>query len=207
LASHLEFTLHVATPEELDSKFYPNGRLGGLAVEGPSPGSLGQQVKLTVVVRQPARRFEVQTQLAWARHKPGPNQPADFGLDFLAEDEGVRTRLLAFARQQLASGATRADFRHSVELEIRLVHEGEQRRELIADISRGGAFVSTENPLPVGAAVQFFLRPPRAFVSLELFATVVWVRTAGAHPGMGLQFETTRASREKLEKLILKLTR
>jgi hypothetical protein len=59
----------------------------------------------------------------------------------------------------------------------------------------------------VGAAVQFFLRPPRAFVSLELFATVVWVRTAGAHPGMGLQFETTRASREKLEKLILKLTR
>ncbi len=186
----IETRLTVESPEDLADLYYPNGRLGGLSVPGKTPGALGQLVILHVQVERPARQFVVKGQIAWVRHKPGPNQPAGFGLDFQPEDD-----------------ATRIERRQQVELQVRLVHQGTQRRELMADLSTGGAFVRTWNPLPVGAKVQLFLRPPLALTALELKAQVAWVRLVGDHAGMGLEFDCDEAQRLKLEKLLVKLAR
>lgn len=203
----LEARLQVATPADLADLYYPNGRLGGLTVPGKSPGALGQRVELHVEVTRPLRHFVVRGQLAWVRHKAGPNQPAGYGFDFDPDDDAARVRLLAFARNELSSASTRVEYRQQVELQVRLVHEGQQRRELMADLSGGGAFVRTWNPLPVGARVQLFIRPPLAFSSLELKAQVAWVRLAGEHPGMGLVFERDEALQPRLDKLLTKLAR
>jgi len=203
----IETRLTVESPEDLADLYYPNGRLGGLSVPGKTPGALGQLVILRVQVERPARQFVVKGQIAWVRHKPGPNQPAGFGLDFQPEDDATRVRLLAFARREVSSDATRIELRQQVELQVRLVHQGTQRRELMADLSPGGAFVRTWNPLPVGAKVQLFLRPPLALTALELKAQVAWVRLVGDHAGMGLEFDCDEAQRLKLEKLLVKLAR
>lgn len=199
--------LQVASPADLADLYYPNGRLGGLTVPGKPPGALGQRVELTVEVVRPHRVFVVRGQLAWVRHKSGPNQPAGFGFDFDPEDDAARVRLLAFARNELSSASTRVDTRQQVELPVKLVHDGTQRREIVADLSPGGAFVRTWNPLPVGARVQVFLRPPLALTSLEFKGQVAWVRLAGEHPGMGLVFERNDAMQPRLEKLLTKLAR
>ncbi len=205
----IEVQLEVDSPPELAERYYPNGRLGGLSVEGKPPGALGQLVLLKVQVVRPARQFVLHGQLAWVRHKSGgPNQPTGFGVDFTPEDDSTRVRLLAFARQEVHSDATRVEKRQQVELKVRVVHEGNQRKELTADLSSGGAFIRSWDPLPVGSKVQLALRPPLSLMALELKGHVAWVRRAGDHPGMGIEFEhDDGAGREKLEKLLSKLAR
>lgn len=203
----IETGLQVASPVDLAERYYPNGRLGGLSVNGKSPGALGQLVLLKVEVARPARQFLVKGQLAWVRHKSGPSQPTGFGVDFLPEDDATRVRLLAFARQELSSDVTRIELRQQVELKVRLVHEGRPRKELVADLSPGGAFVRSWNPLPVGSKVQLSLRLPLTFSALELEGQVAWVRLAGDHPGMGVEFARDEAVQLKLEEVLRKLSR
>ena len=203
----IETGLKVASPAELAEHYYPNGRLGGVSVNGKPPGALGQMVLLKVEVVRPARQFVLRGQLAWVRHKSGPNQPTGFGVDFLPEDDATRVRLLAFARHEVSSDATRIEQRQQVELKVRMLHEGRQRKELVADLSPGGAFVRSWNPLPVGAQVQLALRLPLSLSALEVKGHVAWVRLAGEHPGMGVEFDRDETARAKLEKLLLRLAR
>lgn len=205
----IQTDLRVDSPAELAEHYYPNGRLGGLSIEGKAPGALGQLVLLKVDVLRPSRQFVLRGQLAWVRHKAGgPNQPTGFGVDFLPEDDATRVRLLAFARQEVHSDSTRVEQRQQVELKVRVVHEGKQRKELVADLSTGGAFVRSWDPLPVGAKVVLALRLPLSFSALELKGHVAWRRLAGEHPGMGIEFaHQDDGARLKLEKLLLKLAR
>jgi uncharacterized protein (TIGR02266 family) len=207
MTASVEARLQVRSPAELAERYYPNGRLGGLTLEGKAPGALGQRVALRVEVHKPARVFVLGGQLAWARHKAAPGQLAGYGVDFLPEDDATRVRLLAFAREEVSSDAVRAEARHQVELKVKLVHEGRERKETTADLSTGGAFIRTWNPLPVGARVQVFLRPPLSLLPLGVTAHVAWVRLAGEHPGMGLGFEHDEVVQAKLEKLVAKISR
>jgi uncharacterized protein (TIGR02266 family) len=203
----VQVTLIVADPEALAALYYPNGRLGGLTVPGKPPGALGEPLSLLVEVTRPSRQFVVRGQIAWVRHKPGPRQPMGYGFDFNPEDDAARVRLLAFARRELSSDATRVDRRQQVELQVRVVHDGKQRTEWMADLSMGGAFVRTWDPLPIGSRVALALRPGLSLTLLEIPAHVAWVRLAGAHPGMGLEFEADTAVRSRLEKFLQKVAR
>jgi uncharacterized protein (TIGR02266 family) len=201
-------TLTVGQPHELAERYYPNGKLGGLALDGKTPGPLGTEVQLTVQVRVPPRTFVVRGQLAWARHKAPRGQLASFGVDFLPEDDATRVRLLAFARSEVDATATRLEERLQVELPVRLVHDGTVRRELLADLSPGGAFVRTWNPLQPGEQVELALRPPRSLTTLHVKGRVAWARTTGDHPGMGIEFiDGPLEVRSKVQRLLAKLAR
>lgn len=202
-----DVVLEVAQPHEVAERYYPNGKLGGLALEGKAPGPLGMLVQLTVRVHQPVRSFVVKGQLAWARHKAGRGQVPAFGVDFLPEDDATRVRLLAFARDEVEQQATRAEERMQVELQVRLVHEGVTRREHLADLSEGGAFVRTWNPIQPGEAVELLVRPPRSLLSVSLKGRVAWVRPTGPHSGMGIEFDPDDgAGRLHVARILSKLT-
>lgn len=198
--------LAVAEPNELVNRYYPNGKLGGLTVDGDRPGMLGTKVQLVVKVRKPQREFTVLGQLAWARHKT-PRQPASFGIDFLPDDDAGRVRLLGFARNEVSADSVRVERRLQVELSVRLVHEGKARREFLADLSTTGAFIRTWNPLPVGEVVELTVRAPMSLSSLSAKGAVVWSRVTGNAPGMGLEFLTDQPTRGKLERLLAKLAK
>lgn len=207
MAALVETELKVDSPADLAERYYPNGRLGGLSIEGKAPGALGQLVVMKVQVLRPARQFVLRGQLAWVRHKSAPNQPMGFGVDFVPEDDATRVRLLAFARQEVSSDAIRIERRQQVELNVKLLHEGKQRKELLADLSPGGAFVRTWNPLPVGAKVLLSMRLPLSLLALELKGHVAWVKLAGEHPGMGVEFDRDESARTRIEKLLHKLAK
>lgn len=203
----MEATLEVDDRESLAALFYPNGRSGGLTVPGKAPGALGERITLTVRTRTPLRNFTVRGQIAWVRHKSAPHQPAGFGLDFSPDDEQARLRLIAFARNEIPSKLTRIEERQQVELQVKLVHAGQPRREWLADLSTRGAFVRTWNPLPVGADVELQLRPRLSLRTLGIKAQVAWVRLAGDAAGMGLVFNDDEAMRERLAKVLEKVAR
>lgn len=203
----MRVVLDVASPAEILGRYFPNGKLGGLTVDGPSPSALGQLVELVVRVAQPPREFNLRGQLSWARHRGSRQLKECFGIDFLAHDDSSQ-RLLAFARQDLGAHATRGEPRLTTELAVRITHNGFVRREFLADLSPGGAFVRSGNPLPVGEQAQLLLRPPGALTSMTLNSRVTWVRSTGSAPGMGLMFlDEDPKLRQRLDKLLSRLGR
>jgi uncharacterized protein (TIGR02266 family) len=70
----------------------------------------------------------------------------------------------------------------------------ELRRDLVTDRSRGGMFIRTSRPLPIGSVLELVIevagQPPR-----RVRARVVWERLLGRDvrpegpPGMGVCFE------------------
>ena len=199
-------SLVVEEPGELVERYYPNGKLGGLALDGELPSALGTLVVVTVRVRKPVREFSFRGVVAWARHRAA-RQPPSFGVEFSPADDGARDRLLAFARNEVSPEAVRLDQRLQVELAVRLVHDGEVRKEQLADLSMGGAFVRTSTPLKVGAVVKLSLRPPLSLGSFAVRGYVAWAREVGPLAGMGIEFVPDDAAHLRLERLLARLSR
>ena len=199
--------LEVRNGDELLGRLYPNGGAGGLTLDGRPPAELGTKAQLAVKFLEPApRQFDVAVQLAWVRHKGSTHLRESFGVDFDPADDGARVRLIQFASAEIPLEASRYDERIGTELPVKLTHQGKSRREALCDLSRGGAFVRTETPLPVGSELQFAIRPPGALLGFELSGKVTWIRQQGEPKGMGIAFGFRNArEEERVAKLLAKL--
>jgi type IV pilus assembly protein PilZ len=56
------------------------------------------------------------------------------------------------------------------------------------NISKGGTFIKTKKPLPIGTRFLFKLFLPRQGEPFELLGEVVWSKSDGEEPGMGIRF-------------------
>lgn len=56
------------------------------------------------------------------------------------------------------------------------------------NISKGGTFIKTKKPLPIGTRFLFKLTVPRRDDPFELLGEVVWSKADGEEPGMGIRF-------------------
>ena len=94
------------------------------------------------------------------------------------------------------SGMPDSDQRQSPRAPLRLRVDYERMNSFFADytknISRGGSFIKTARPLPVGSRCQFAVSLPALSEPLLLEGEVAWIRTPGdpgeGDPGMGIRF-------------------
>ncbi len=56
------------------------------------------------------------------------------------------------------------------------------------NISKGGTFIKTKKPLPIGTRFLFKLSVPQRTDPFELVGEVVWSTIEGDEPGMGIKF-------------------
>lgn len=56
------------------------------------------------------------------------------------------------------------------------------------NISKGGTFIKTKKPLPIGTRFLFKLTVPLREAPFELLGEVVWSRPDAEEPGMGIRF-------------------
>lgn len=56
------------------------------------------------------------------------------------------------------------------------------------NISKGGTFIKTKKPLPIGTQFLFKLTVPQRGDPFELLGEVVWSQNDGEEPGMGIRF-------------------
>jgi len=56
------------------------------------------------------------------------------------------------------------------------------------NISKGGTFIKTKKPLPIGTRFLFKLTVPHRENPFELLGEVVWSKADGDEPGMGIRF-------------------
>jgi len=105
----------------------------------------------------------------------------------------------------------RREPRESIELVVRYQRLNAFFADYVKNISRGGTFVATAEPLPPDTEFVFSLAVPEMEEPLQLRAKVMWTTAPEAaskeHPaGMGIQFQYRDAEeRGRLERLIEQL--
>jgi uncharacterized protein (TIGR02266 family) len=200
--------LEVDSPEDVLHRVFPNGKMGGLTIDGPTPGMLGDALEIEVKVKQPRRSFVIKGQLAWVRHKGQRALKECFGVDFAEGDAPSTDRLLAFARNELGGDALRVEQRQVTNLPVTLSHQNKTRKEFLADLSPGGAFVRSADPLLPGESVTLTLRAPLAvsLLPIKLKGRVAWVRRTGTATGMGIEFVVEdMAAQQRLLRLLARI--
>lgn len=74
------------------------------------------------------------------------------------------------------------------------------------NISKGGTFIKTKKPLPIGTQFLFKLTVPQRGEPFELLGEVVWSQNDGEEPGMGIRFiYTNDGQRADFEGLVEQL--
>jgi type IV pilus assembly protein PilZ len=89
----------------------------------------------------------------------------------------------------------RAHIRAPIELKVEYKKMNTFFADYTKNISKGGTFIKTDRPLPVGTEFLFRLVIPRLSAPVEIKGTVIWINAEGsmAHPevdelGMGIRF-------------------
>ena len=101
--------------------------------------------------------------------------------------------------------------RESIELVVRYQRLNAFFADYVKNISRGGTFVATAEPLPQDTEFVFSLGVPQMEEAIQLRAKVMWVTSpdeaSNANPaGMGIQFQYRDAEeRGRLERQIEQL--
>ena len=82
--------------------------------------------------------------------------------------------------------------RNNMRLPIELKVDYKKMNSFFADytknISKGGTFIKTKKPLAIGTQFLFKLSVPKREQPFSLLGEVVWARTEGEEPGMGIRF-------------------
>lgn len=74
------------------------------------------------------------------------------------------------------------------------------------NISKGGTFIKTARPLPIGTRFVFKLTVPQRPAPFELLGEVVWATAEGDEAGMGIKFVyAADAQREDFEAVVEQL--
>ncbi len=100
----------------------------------------------------------------------------------------------------------RENIRHATHLRVQL---DSNEHGTAVDVSRGGIFIATRRPLPIGSEISLELETPSSGKPLQLSGSVVRIASGGelaARSGMAIMFDGLDASqREALKLLIEKL--
>ena len=99
--------------------------------------------------------------------------------------------------------------RAPVELKVDYKRVNSFLADYTKNISRGGTFIGTDKPLPIGTRLRFRISVPDVAVPINLTGEVAWIAPAGDEPGMGIRFvdlegEAREVFEARVEKLMLK---
>jgi type IV pilus assembly protein PilZ len=106
----------------------------------------------------------------------------------------------------------RGEVRAPIELKVEYKRQNAFFADYTRNISRGGTFIKTTRPLPVGTEFVFKLFVPKLEEPLRLLGEVGWIVTEseaaeGAHEaGMGIRFTYREgASRDEVDRVVERL--
>jgi type IV pilus assembly protein PilZ len=104
----------------------------------------------------------------------------------------------------------RRQYRAPIELKVEYKRLNTFFADYTKNISRGGSFIATEKPLPVGTEFVFALGVPNLVEPLRLRGKVIWVTLPAlatrANPaGMGIEFQYDEDERREKESAVERL--
>lgn len=112
----------------------------------------------------------------------------------------------------IREGGARNENREHQRIPIQLRVDYRRTNGFLSDytrnISRGGTFIVTDRPLAVGTLFRFTLTVPTPSQAFELIGEVIWARSGGDEPGMGIRFvyrsdDERRKAEEAMQRLLV----
>ncbi|MFY0530081.1 TIGR02266 family protein [Archangium gephyra] len=98
----------------------------------------------------------------------------------------------SYTPPSMAEQKTGAEIRQHTRAPIELKVDYKKLNSFFADytknISKGGTFIKTKKPLPIGTRFLFKLTVPQREAPFELLGEVVWSKGDVEEPGMGIRF-------------------
>src|ERR1700756_2442961 len=84
----------------------------------------------------------------------------------------------------------RAEVRRPIELKVEYKRLNTFFADYTKNISKGGTFIKTARPLPIGTRFLFALAVPALSEPVQITGEVQWISpgTGGSEPGMGIRF-------------------
>ncbi len=89
---------------------------------------------------------------------------------------------------QKGGSENRREPRAPIELKVDYKKMNSFFADYTKNISKGGTFIKTKKPLPIGTRFLFKLTVPHRESPFELLGEVVWSKPEGDEPGMGIRF-------------------
>jgi type IV pilus assembly protein PilZ len=90
--------------------------------------------------------------------------------------------------EQRSGSDARVHARAPIELKVDYKKMNSFFADYTKNISKGGTFIKTKKPLPIGTRFLFKLTIPHRDQPFELLGEVVWSKAEGDDPGMGIRF-------------------
>ena len=168
--------------------FDKDGR-GGVFVQGDVAVELGEEVDLEVHFLEEQVSLRIRGQARWRRaaNSRRRNVLPGVGIEFLPEEAHARDLLLQFVDGKDLGLIIRSGRRFGVNVRIKVRQDGATLVDTTDDLSEGGAFILSEDPIPVGSRVELRLLPPGSLLGVGVKAVVAWRRDEGRR-GFGVEF-------------------
>lgn len=185
--------------------YFEKGGAGGVFVEGELQAPLGELLDVEIHFASEAVIFRIQGRVRWRRTAQAQRRsvPSGVGIEFSSDEEKAHKLLVDFAHGKDVPVVQRASRRYGVGIPVRYkAGDGAPKEQLTDDISEGGAFIESDEPIEVGARVELKLLPPGSFFGVGVPAVVAWRRDDG-RPGFGVEFVfDSPRTRSKVHRLI-----
>jgi type IV pilus assembly protein PilZ len=99
--------------------------------------------------------------------------------------------------------AARQHPRAPIELKVEYKKLNSFFADYTKNISKGGTFIKTKKPLPIGTRFLFKLTVPKHDRPFEILGEVAWSDGDAEEPGMGIRFiYTDQAQRDAFERVV-----
>ncbi len=164
---------------------------GGMFFNTREHVTVGEPVMVEVRFPELGDRMLLRCFVAWRRSaRVREGTPAGVGVQLEPEEVGKRDFLLAVARGEASRKVTRSHRRLPVNLPARwhVVDARERFTATIANVSAGGAFLSTRDECAPGTQVVVELVPPGGAAPLDIQARGVWRSAVPGYVGFGVEF-------------------
>jgi type IV pilus assembly protein PilZ len=187
---------HFPTGAAFLARFLPELDQGGIFYPTRRALAIGETVAVAIRLGRRRSPTLIRGRVIWRR--PGKHSTkvkAGIGIEFLETETQARDYLLAVARGDSAEMVARRHQRLPVELPVMWQVAGvlQDNAGVLRDIGRGGAFVKTEEPLPLASDVVLLVSPPGAEIAMPLSARVAWTGHPGGQNGFGVEWKARDA--------------
>ena len=167
--------------------YFHDGNIGGMLVPGRSDLQLGSSINIELYTLAENQVFSIRGQVKWRRLRDEAKLRAGAGVEFLDSERKARDTLLEFANGRAISIHRRKSARLPAIIEVDYAAGSVFLTDVTDNVSKGGAFLLTRSPPPLGTILKVRLRPPGYRHGVTIDAEVIW-RRESERPGVGVRF-------------------
>lgn len=146
----------------------------------------GMRVDLGVLFVDGPRNFSTRGTVRWKRDSQAHALPAGLAVELAQHDEPTRDLILTYVRGRNVDLKDRRDRRLPVMHALSFATGEFVANEVTEDLSKSGAFLSSDKMLAPGTEIDIKLKPEGELFALRFYSEVVW--NSKARGGIAVRF-------------------